>query len=134
MSPVYCSICSQTCVFILLQKLHNPQLYFKFPNREKKKKTNKPTQNEDCEALCLTFQLLGWMTQKPNPDAGLFILWAYISYHLFSTTCQFLNSKGLKLVKICGLLPAPTSIDSGQNGKMCHAACVCMTCIPMNTN
>lgn len=111
----------------------NHNLILNFSHQRKKKK-KPPSQNEDCEALCLKFQLLGWMTQQPNPDAGLFILWAYIPYHLLGTTCQFANSKGLKLVKICGLLPAPTSTDSGQNGKMHRAARVCMTCVPMNSN
>lgn len=110
----------------------NYNLILKFSQRGGLKKP--PSKNEDYEGLCLKFQLLGWMTQQPNPDTGLFILWVYISYHLLCNTCQFVNSKGLRLVKICGLLPAPTSTDSGQNGKMRHAAYVCMTCMTMNSN
>lgn len=92
--------------------LHKPQPYFKiFPTGGKKKP---PSQNEDCEALCLKFQLLGWMTQQQNPDTGLFILWAYLSYHLLGTTCQFVNTKDLKLVKICGLLPAWMRLTVGR--------------------
>lgn len=74
--------------------------------------------------MCLKFELLGWMTQQPNLDSGLFILWAYISNHLLCTTCQFINSKGLKLVKICSLLPAQINTDSGQNGKLSCYACL----------
>lgn len=111
----------------------NYNLILKFSQPRGKKKAS-PYQNEDCETLCLKFQLLGWMARQPNPDTGLFILWACISYHLLGTTCQFVNSKGLKLVKICGLLPAPTSTDSGQNGKMHRAARLSMTHMPINSN
>lgn len=89
---------------------HNLILQFSQQGGEKKP----PSQNEDCEALCLKFQLLGWMTQQPNPDTGLFILWAYLSYHLLGTTCQFVNNKDLKLVKICGLLPARMRLMVGR--------------------
>lgn len=126
-------------VFFLLQNLHKPQHYFKiFPTGVKKKKKKAATLPKwrlwSFVFKIAALRLNDSAMKQWNPDTGLFVLWAYISYHLLGTTWQFVNSKGLKLVKICTLMPAPMSIDSGQNRKMHRAARVGMTCRPVNSN
>lgn len=49
--------------FCPLRKITQAAISFlNIPNRVKKKEP--PFQHEDCEALCLKFQFLDWMTQQ----------------------------------------------------------------------